>query len=80
VSLKQDILDFIKLFTQDEKELAEIDDILSQLQVESDEVEEAETGVGEEDSAVVQLVNKIILDAIQPQCVGYPHRTLPGQR
>jgi type II secretory ATPase GspE/PulE/Tfp pilus assembly ATPase PilB-like protein/putative methionine-R-sulfoxide reductase with GAF domain len=63
VSLKQDILDFIKLFTQDEKELAEIDDILSQLQVESDEVEEAETGVGEEDSAVVQLVNKIILDA-----------------
>jgi hypothetical protein len=32
VSLKQDILDFIKLFTQDEKELAEIDDILSQLQ------------------------------------------------
>jgi putative methionine-R-sulfoxide reductase with GAF domain len=33
VSLKQDILDFIKLFTQDEKELAEIDDILSQLQV-----------------------------------------------
>jgi type II secretory ATPase GspE/PulE/Tfp pilus assembly ATPase PilB-like protein/putative methionine-R-sulfoxide reductase with GAF domain len=63
VSLKQDILDFIKLFTQDEKELAEIDDILSQLQVESEEVDEAESGVGEEDSAVVQLVNKIILDA-----------------
>ena len=63
ISLKQDILDFIKLFTQDEKELAEIDDILSQLQVESEEVEEAETGVGDEDSAVVQLVNKIILDA-----------------
>ena len=63
VSLKQDILDFIKLFTQDEKELAEIDDILSQLQVESEEVEEAESGIGDEDSAVVQLVNKIILDA-----------------
>ena len=63
VSLKQDILDFIKLFTQDEKELAEIDDILSQLQVESEEIDEAEAGVGDEDSAVVQLVNKIILDA-----------------
>jgi len=63
VSLKQDILDLIKMFTADEKELAEIDDILSQLQVESEEVEEAESGVGEEDSAVVQLVNKIILDA-----------------
>jgi type II secretory ATPase GspE/PulE/Tfp pilus assembly ATPase PilB-like protein len=63
VALKQDILDFIKLFTQDEKEMAEIDDILSQLREETSEIEEAETGVGEEDSAVVQLVNKIILDA-----------------
>jgi type II secretory ATPase GspE/PulE/Tfp pilus assembly ATPase PilB-like protein len=63
VALKQDILDFIKLFTQDEREMAEIDDILSQLQDETSEVEEAESSVGEEDSAVVQLVNKIILDA-----------------
>lgn len=63
VSLKQDILDFIKLFTHDEKEMAEIDDIISQLQDEAEEVEEAEQAVGEEDSAVVQLVNKIILDA-----------------
>ncbi len=63
VSFKQDILDFIKLFTHDEKEMAEIDDILSQLQEETEEIEEAESSVGEEDSAVVQLVNKIILDA-----------------
>ncbi len=63
VALKQDILDFIKLFTQDEKEMAEIDDILSQLQDETHEIDEAESSVGEEDSAVVQLVNKIILDA-----------------
>ncbi len=62
-ALKQDILDFIKLFTQDEKEMAEIDDILSQLQDETHEIDEAESSVGEEDSAVVQLVNKIILDA-----------------
>ena len=63
VALKQDVLDFIKLFTADEKEMAQIDDILSQLQDEHQEIEEAESGVGEEDSAVVQLVNKIILDA-----------------
>ena len=43
--------------------MGEIDDILSQLQDEAEEIVEAEQAVGEEDSAVVQLVNKIILDA-----------------
>jgi type II secretory ATPase GspE/PulE/Tfp pilus assembly ATPase PilB-like protein/putative methionine-R-sulfoxide reductase with GAF domain len=80
VSLKQDILDFIKLFTQDEKELAEIDDILSQLQVEDDEVEEAEAGVGEEDSAVVQLVNKIILDAFARNASDIHIEPYPGKQ
>ncbi len=80
VSLKQDILDFIKLFTQDEKELAEIDDILSQLQVESSEVEEAEAGVGEEDSAVVQLVNKIILDAYNRNASDIHIEPYPGKQ
>ena len=63
VALKQDILEYIKLFTADEKELASMDDILSQLQSEESEIEEAESALGEEDSAVVQLVNKIIIDA-----------------
>ena len=63
IVLKEDILAFIKLFTTDEKQMGEIDDILSQLQDEAEEIEEAEQAVGEEDSAVVQLVNKIILDA-----------------
>ncbi len=80
VSLKQDILDFIKLFTQDEKELAEIDDILSQLQVESEEVEEAESGVGDEDSAVVQLVNKIILDAYSRNASDIHIEPYPGKQ
>jgi type II secretory ATPase GspE/PulE/Tfp pilus assembly ATPase PilB-like protein len=62
VSLKQDIHDFIGLFTQDEKELAEIDDILSQLEEEAEEIEEGE-GLDETDNAVVQLVNKVVLDA-----------------
>ena len=80
VSLKQDILDFIKLFTHDEKELAEIDDILSQLQVEADEVDEAEQGVGEEDSAVVQLVNKIILDAYNRNASDIHIEPYPGKQ
>ena len=80
ISLKQDILDFIKLFTQDEKELAEIDDILSQLQVEDEEVEEAESGVGEEDSAVVQLVNKIILDAYSRNASDIHIEPYPGKQ
>lgn len=63
VALKQDILDCINLFTTDEKTLASMDEILSQLQNDEDEIEEAESALGEEDSAVVQLVNKIITDA-----------------
>ncbi len=62
-ALRDDILRIISLFTTDEKETSSIDDILSQLQTEEDEIEEETSGVSEESSAVVQLVNKIILDA-----------------
>ncbi|MBT8373416.1 MAG: Flp pilus assembly complex ATPase component TadA, partial [Deltaproteobacteria bacterium] len=65
VALKQDVLDFIKLFTQDEKQMAGIEDIMSQLEEEEAEIEEAESGVDDQDSAVVQIVNKIILDAYE---------------
>ncbi|WP_435548725.1 GspE/PulE family protein [Desulfobacterium sp. N47] len=80
VSLKQDILDFIKLFTQDKKELAGIDDILSKLREESEEIEEAEAGIGEEDSAVVQLVNKIILDAYARRASDIHIEPYPGKQ
>ncbi|MDI6686957.1 MAG: GspE/PulE family protein [Desulfobacterales bacterium] len=63
VALKEDILNYIRLFTQDAKELADMDDILRQLHDEATEIEEAEASVTEENSAVVQLVNKIIIDA-----------------
>jgi len=63
IAFKDDILEYIKLFTQDEKELASIDDIISQLQDEDDGIEDDVSGLDEESSAVVQLVNKIILDA-----------------
>jgi len=63
VALKQDILDYITLFTQENKQLDEIDEILMQAREEAEEIEEAEMAIGEEDSTVVKLVNKIVLDA-----------------
>jgi len=80
MALKKDILDFINLFTQDEKEMAAIDDILSQLQDETEEIEEAEGTVGEEDSAVVQLVNKIILDAYARNASDIHIEPYPGKQ
>ena len=63
VALKQDIIEIINFFSEDEKQLADIEEILSMMREESNEIEEAENAVGEEDNAVVKLVNKIILDA-----------------
>ena len=80
IVLKEDILEFIKLFTTDEKQMGEIDDILSQLQDEAEEIEEAEQAVGEEDSAVVQLVNKIILDAYARQASDIHIEPYPGKQ
>jgi type II secretory ATPase GspE/PulE/Tfp pilus assembly ATPase PilB-like protein len=80
VALKQDILDYVTLFTQDEKELAAIDDIISQLNEEAAEMEEAESSFGEEDSAVVQLVNKIILDAFDRGASDIHIEPYPGKQ
>ncbi|MFC1812085.1 ATPase, T2SS/T4P/T4SS family [Thermodesulfobacteriota bacterium] len=63
VALKEDIREYIGLFTTDEVEMASMDEILSQLDAEDAEIEEAESALGDEDSAVVQLVNKMIIDA-----------------
>lgn len=79
VSLKQDILDFIILFTHDEKQLSAIEKILSQLQEEDDDIEEAQTLTGEEDSAIVQLVNKIIIDAYDKRASDIHIEPAPGK-
>jgi len=63
IALREDILEFIGLFTQDEQELASIDEILSQLDDDEMEMDEDISSMDEESSVVVQLVNKIILDA-----------------
>ncbi len=80
VAIQEDILDFIKLFTQDEKELAGIESIISQLCDEDDEIEEEGALVTEEDNAVVQLVNKIILDAYDRGASDIHIEPYPGKR
>jgi len=65
VAVREDILKLIDLFTSEKgpAEGSSIDDIISQLQDDDETFEEEAYDVSEESSAVVQLVNKVILDA-----------------
>jgi len=63
VALKEDIKQYINLFTQTDEDAESIDSLLDQLKKEEFEIEEMEETINEEDSVIVQLVNKIILDA-----------------
>jgi type II secretory ATPase GspE/PulE/Tfp pilus assembly ATPase PilB-like protein len=65
VALREDIFAYIDLFTRSEKQDSGIANIISRLQPEKTEFVETDAVVGEEDSAVVQLVNQIVLDAIE---------------
>ncbi len=80
VALREDILKYITLFFQDEKEQSSIDQILDQLAIDEDEIDEAERGVSEEDSAIVQLVNKIILDAYARNASDIHIEPYPGKK
>ncbi|MGM0452103.1 MAG: ATPase, T2SS/T4P/T4SS family [Thermodesulfobacteriota bacterium] len=80
VSFKQDILDIIKHFTQDEKKQASIDEIISQLQDDDEEMEEEAATVSEESSAVVQVVNKMILDAYERGASDIHLEPYPGKQ
>ena len=79
VALEEDILQFITLFTHEEKDIGGIDEILSRLQADAKENDESEQTVGEEDSAVVQLVNKIILDAYNRKASDIHIEPYPGK-
>ena len=80
VALKEDILRFITLFYQEEKEQKDIDEILGQLAVEEEEIEEAERAISDEDSAIVQLVNKIVLDAYSRNASDIHIEPYPGRK
>jgi type II secretory ATPase GspE/PulE/Tfp pilus assembly ATPase PilB-like protein len=80
VALRDDILKYIGLFFHTDKEQRDIDEILGQLQAEEDEIDEAEKLVTEEDSAIVQLVNKIILDAYERRASDIHIEPYPGKK
>ncbi len=63
VALKRDILEMINFFFRDARQHDGIEEILSVMQEETQEIEEPGSEIDEEDSMVVKLVNKIILDA-----------------
>jgi type II secretory ATPase GspE/PulE/Tfp pilus assembly ATPase PilB-like protein len=67
VALKEDIFKMIDLFfdvkRKDIMETGSIEDILGKLDTAEEDVEEELTGVTEEDGAIVQLVNKMVVDA-----------------
>ena len=80
VALKEDIEKFLTLFYQDDQELSSIEEIIGQLEAEEDEIEEAEKGVTEEDSAIVQMVNKMILDAYERSASDIHIEPYPGKK
>jgi type II secretory ATPase GspE/PulE/Tfp pilus assembly ATPase PilB-like protein len=82
VGLKEDILQFLDYFygTQRTAGRDSIDDILNRMDVEDEE--ETEGGVQmltEDDSVIVQLVNKVITDAYQKGCSDIHIEPYPGQ-
>jgi len=80
VALHEDILEYINHFTMDEKEQTNIDEILEQLQTEAVEEEDDISEVTDSDSAVVKLVNKIILDAFARNASDIHIEPYPGKQ
>jgi type II secretory ATPase GspE/PulE/Tfp pilus assembly ATPase PilB-like protein len=65
VALRQDVMKMIDIFADHLKEPGPIDDILLQLEAEPAEVGLQEPTYSEHDSAVVKLVNKLVLDGLE---------------
>ena len=63
VSLPEDIIKYINHFYQSPEDESTLTDILGKLDVDEETPEEDENVVTESDSVIMQLVNKIILDA-----------------
>jgi type II secretory ATPase GspE/PulE/Tfp pilus assembly ATPase PilB-like protein len=79
VALKQDILAFIHRFTRKERKLASRSQILSEFKSKEVEIEDEEFVLYEKDSAIVQLVNKIIIDAYKHRASDIHIEPYPGK-
>ncbi|MGB6012007.1 MAG: GspE/PulE family protein [Desulfobacterales bacterium] len=63
VALKPDVLNFIRHFTREEKKPVSMEELLYRLEGEKEVIEDEDAVLYEEDSAIVQLVHKIISEA-----------------
>lgn len=84
LGLKEDILQFLDYFygTPQAQNDNSIDEILGKLDAEGEEVEEGEDAdemMTEDDSAIVQLVNKIITDGYKKNCSDIHIECYPGK-
>ena len=84
VSLKQDILDYIKLFTQAQTEQASMDEIMTQLRTEDgedldDDFSLGDTELYDQQSTVAKLVNTMIIDAFNRKASDIHIEPYPGQ-
>ncbi|MBI4620904.1 MAG: GspE/PulE family protein [Desulfobacterales bacterium] len=81
VALKGDIISYLTLFFGEEASRESISDILNKLDDEDDvgEFDTLDQQVSEDDSAIVQLVNKIITDAYNRDASDIHVETYPGK-
>ena len=82
VGLKEDILQFLDYFygTPQDQDDGSIDDILHKLDTEDEEEGESDTEMMTEDnSAIVQLVNKVITDGYKKNCSDIHIEPYPGK-
>lgn len=82
VGLREDIIQFLDYFYGTPQDLHDgsIDDIMAKL--DTDEIDEADESVNmmtEDDSAIVQLVNKIITDGFKKNCSDIHIEPYPGK-
>jgi type II secretory ATPase GspE/PulE/Tfp pilus assembly ATPase PilB-like protein len=82
VGLREDIMKFLDYFygTPQEQDEGSIDEILGKLDAEEDEgADDATDVLTEDDSAIVQLVNKIITDGYRRNCSDIHIEPYPGK-
>ncbi|MFH1241493.1 MAG: ATPase, T2SS/T4P/T4SS family, partial [Pseudomonadota bacterium] len=80
VGMREDVLQFLDYFYGSAKGQESIDEILSKLDVEDEvETEGGAEMLTEDDSAIMQLVNKIITDAYKRKCSDIHIEPYPGK-
>jgi type II secretory ATPase GspE/PulE/Tfp pilus assembly ATPase PilB-like protein len=82
VGLREDIIQFLDYFygTPQDMDDGSIDDIMAKLDTDDiDETDESVDMMTEDDSAIVQLVNKIIIDGFKKNCSDIHIEPYPGK-